>query len=61
MKCYLIKKKFFFRIRSFAVKNVFDIMSDTQLLVFFSQVVIWFLYQIASAVGHIHKAGVLHR
>lgn len=28
---------------------------------FVSQVVIWYLFQIASAVAHIHKAGVLHR
>ncbi|KTG44944.1 hypothetical protein cypCar_00036406, partial [Cyprinus carpio] len=26
-----------------------------------SQVVVWYLYQIAAAVAHIHKAGVLHR
>lgn len=30
-------------------------------LVVFPQVVVWYLYQIASAVAHIHKAGILHR
>ena len=41
---------------------VFDVGQLSNIcMVCCSQVVVWYLYQIASAVSHIHKVGVLHR
>uniref|UniRef100_A0A4W6EUW3 non-specific serine/threonine protein kinase n=1 Tax=Lates calcarifer TaxID=8187 RepID=A0A4W6EUW3_LATCA len=45
------------------VRQFISYITDYYILTFnmFPQVVIWYLYQIASAVAHIHKAGILHR
>lgn len=42
---------------------LFILNTDSQLLIslMFLQIVVWYLYQIASAVAYIHKAGVIHR
>ncbi|KAK1793257.1 hypothetical protein P4O66_011641 [Electrophorus voltai] len=41
--------------------NLYDKINQQKGQLFTQEVVIWYLYQIASAVAHIHKAGVLHR
>ncbi|KAM6961231.1 serine/threonine-protein kinase Nek9 [Aplochiton taeniatus] len=41
--------------------NLCDKINQQKGKLFSEEVVIWYLYQIASAVAHIHKAGVLHR
>uniref|UniRef100_A0A3B4DPD0 non-specific serine/threonine protein kinase n=1 Tax=Pygocentrus nattereri TaxID=42514 RepID=A0A3B4DPD0_PYGNA len=41
--------------------NLYDKINQQKGKLFTEEVVIWYLYQIASAVAHIHKAGVLHR
>ncbi|XP_072313887.1 serine/threonine-protein kinase Nek9 isoform X2 [Eucyclogobius newberryi] len=41
--------------------NLYDKIVQQKGKLFSEEVVIWYLYQIASAVTHIHKAGVLHR
>ncbi|XP_034433089.1 serine/threonine-protein kinase Nek9 isoform X1 [Hippoglossus hippoglossus] len=41
--------------------NLYDKINQQKGKLFSEEVVIWYLYQIASAVAHIHKAGVLHR
>nr|XP_023684049.1 serine/threonine-protein kinase Nek9 [Paramormyrops kingsleyae] len=41
--------------------NLYDKINQQKGQLFTEEVVIWYLYQIASAVAHIHKAGVLHR
>ncbi|XP_037097661.1 serine/threonine-protein kinase Nek9 isoform X1 [Syngnathus acus] len=41
--------------------NLYDKIVQQKGKLFNKEVVIWFLYQIASAVAHIHKAGILHR
>nr|XP_061798471.1 serine/threonine-protein kinase Nek9-like [Nerophis lumbriciformis] len=41
--------------------NLYDKIVQQKGKLFNEEVVIWYLYQIASAVAHIHKAGILHR
>ncbi|XP_017332175.1 serine/threonine-protein kinase Nek9 [Ictalurus punctatus] len=41
--------------------NLYDKINNQKGELFTQEVVIWYLFQIASAVAHIHKAGVLHR
>lgn len=41
--------------------NLYDKINQQKGQLFHEETVIWYLYQIASAVGHIHKAGILHR
>ncbi|XP_030632725.1 serine/threonine-protein kinase Nek9 isoform X1 [Chanos chanos] len=41
--------------------NLYDKINQQKGQLFTQEVVIWYLYQIASAVAHIHKAGILHR
>uniref|UniRef100_A0A4W6EXA1 non-specific serine/threonine protein kinase n=2 Tax=Lates calcarifer TaxID=8187 RepID=A0A4W6EXA1_LATCA len=41
--------------------NLYDKINQRKGKLFSEEVVIWYLYQIASAVAHIHKAGILHR
>uniref|UniRef100_A0A8C2ZUA5 non-specific serine/threonine protein kinase n=1 Tax=Cyclopterus lumpus TaxID=8103 RepID=A0A8C2ZUA5_CYCLU len=41
--------------------NLYDKINHQNGTLFSEEVVIWYLYQIASAVSHIHKAGILHR
>ncbi|KAJ8396885.1 hypothetical protein AAFF_G00012080 [Aldrovandia affinis] len=41
--------------------NLYDKINQQKGKLFTEEIVIWYLYQIASAVTHIHKAGVLHR
>ncbi|XP_037602492.1 serine/threonine-protein kinase Nek9 [Sebastes umbrosus] len=41
--------------------NLYDKINHQNGKLFCEEVVIWYLYQIASAVSHIHKAGILHR
>ncbi|KAJ8341575.1 hypothetical protein SKAU_G00338660 [Synaphobranchus kaupii] len=41
--------------------NLYDKINQQKGELFTEEIVIWYLYQIASAVAHIHKAGVLHR
>lgn len=41
--------------------NLYDKIIQQKGKLFSEEVVIWYLYQIASAVAHIHKAGILHR
>ncbi|XP_077476262.1 serine/threonine-protein kinase Nek9 [Stigmatopora argus] len=41
--------------------NLYDKIVQQKGKLFNEEVVIWYLYQIASAVVHIHKAGILHR
>uniref|UniRef100_A0A3Q3DFU5 non-specific serine/threonine protein kinase n=1 Tax=Hippocampus comes TaxID=109280 RepID=A0A3Q3DFU5_HIPCM len=41
--------------------NLYDKIIQQKGKLFHEEVVIWYLYQIASAVAHIHKAGILHR
>ncbi|KAJ8288833.1 hypothetical protein COCON_G00014920 [Conger conger] len=41
--------------------NLYDKIIQQKGKLFTEEIVIWYLYQIASAVAHIHKAGVLHR
>ncbi|CAL8272583.1 unnamed protein product [Merluccius merluccius] len=41
--------------------NLYDKINQQKGELFTEEMVIWFLYQIASAVAHIHKAGILHR
>uniref|UniRef100_A0A667Y508 non-specific serine/threonine protein kinase n=1 Tax=Myripristis murdjan TaxID=586833 RepID=A0A667Y508_9TELE len=41
--------------------NLYDKINQQKGTLFSEEVVIWYLYQIASAVAHIHKAGILHR
>ncbi|XP_041828862.1 serine/threonine-protein kinase Nek9 isoform X3 [Melanotaenia boesemani] len=41
--------------------NLYDKIVQQKGKLFTEEVVIWYLYQIASAVAHIHKAGILHR
>uniref|UniRef100_A0A7N6AQA8 non-specific serine/threonine protein kinase n=1 Tax=Anabas testudineus TaxID=64144 RepID=A0A7N6AQA8_ANATE len=41
--------------------NLYDKINQQRGKLFTEEVVIWYLYQIASAVAHIHKAGILHR
>ncbi|KAM6912856.1 serine/threonine-protein kinase Nek9 [Xenentodon cancila] len=41
--------------------NLYDKILQQRGNLFSEKVVIWYLYQIASAVAHIHKAGILHR
>ncbi|KAG5265945.1 hypothetical protein AALO_G00248110 [Alosa alosa] len=41
--------------------NLYDKIIQQRGQLFTEEVVIWYLYQIASAVAHIHKAGILHR
>ncbi|KAG7510417.1 serine serine/threonine-protein kinase Nek9 [Solea senegalensis] len=41
--------------------NLYDKIIQQKGKLFNEQVVIWYLYQIASAVAHIHMAGILHR
>uniref|UniRef100_A0A8D0CH24 non-specific serine/threonine protein kinase n=1 Tax=Scleropages formosus TaxID=113540 RepID=A0A8D0CH24_SCLFO len=41
--------------------NLYDKINQQKGKLFTEEVVIWYLYQIASAVAHIHKAGILHR
>ncbi|XP_008336115.1 serine/threonine-protein kinase Nek9 isoform X2 [Cynoglossus semilaevis] len=41
--------------------NLYDKINQQRGKLFTEEVVVWYLYQIASAVAHIHKAGILHR
>ncbi|KAM3870835.1 serine/threonine-protein kinase Nek9 [Diretmus argenteus] len=41
--------------------NLYDKINQQKGKLFSEEVVVWYLYQIASAVAHIHKAGILHR
>uniref|UniRef100_A0A673X9Z4 non-specific serine/threonine protein kinase n=1 Tax=Salmo trutta TaxID=8032 RepID=A0A673X9Z4_SALTR len=41
--------------------NLFDKINQQKGKRFTEEVVIWYLYQVTSAVAHIHKAGILHR
>ncbi|XP_067312389.1 serine/threonine-protein kinase Nek9 [Pseudorasbora parva] len=41
--------------------NLYDKINQQKGALFREEVVVWYLYQIAAAVAHIHKAGVLHR
>ncbi|XP_062325916.1 serine/threonine-protein kinase Nek9 [Osmerus eperlanus] len=41
--------------------NLYDKIVQQKGKLFSEEVVVWYLYQIASAVSHIHKVGVLHR
>ncbi|KAG7237236.1 hypothetical protein INR49_032569 [Caranx melampygus] len=41
--------------------NLYDKIIQQRGKLFTEEVVVWYLYQIASAVAHIHKAGILHR
>lgn len=41
--------------------NLYDKILQQKGNLFSEEVVVWYLYQIASAVAHIHKAGILHR
>ncbi|XP_056151594.1 serine/threonine-protein kinase Nek9 [Lampris incognitus] len=41
--------------------NLYDKINQQKGTLFTEEVAIWYLYQIASAVAHIHKAGILHR
>uniref|UniRef100_A0A673JYG0 non-specific serine/threonine protein kinase n=1 Tax=Sinocyclocheilus rhinocerous TaxID=307959 RepID=A0A673JYG0_9TELE len=41
--------------------NLYDKINQQKGALFKEEVVVWYLYQIAAAVAHIHKAGVLHR
>ncbi|KAG7260731.1 hypothetical protein CRUP_026888 [Coryphaenoides rupestris] len=41
--------------------NLYDKINQQKGELFTEEMVVWFLYQIASAVAHIHKAGILHR
>lgn len=41
--------------------NLYDKIVQQKGELFNEEVVVWYLYQIASAVAHIHKAGILHR
>uniref|UniRef100_A0A3Q3IQV8 non-specific serine/threonine protein kinase n=1 Tax=Monopterus albus TaxID=43700 RepID=A0A3Q3IQV8_MONAL len=41
--------------------NLYDKINQQKGRLFSEEVVIWYLYQIASAVSYIHKAGILHR
>ncbi|XP_029973155.1 serine/threonine-protein kinase Nek9 [Salarias fasciatus] len=41
--------------------NLYDKILQQKGKLFSEEVVVWYLYQIASAVAHIHKAGILHR
>ncbi|XP_061599731.1 serine/threonine-protein kinase Nek9 [Cololabis saira] len=41
--------------------NLYDKILQQRGKLFSEKVVIWYLYQIAAAVAHIHKAGILHR
>ncbi|MBN3294900.1 NEK9 kinase, partial [Amia calva] len=41
--------------------NLYDRINQQKGKLFTEEVVIWYLYQITSAVAHIHKAGILHR
>ncbi|KAM8834350.1 serine/threonine-protein kinase Nek9 [Synchiropus picturatus] len=41
--------------------NLYDKIIVQKGELFSQEVVVWYLYQIASAVAHIHKAGILHR
>ncbi|XP_034077987.1 serine/threonine-protein kinase Nek9 isoform X2 [Gymnodraco acuticeps] len=41
--------------------NLYDKINHQNGKLFSEEVVIWYLYQVASAVSHIHKAGILHR
>uniref|UniRef100_A0A671K2R7 non-specific serine/threonine protein kinase n=1 Tax=Sinocyclocheilus anshuiensis TaxID=1608454 RepID=A0A671K2R7_9TELE len=41
--------------------NLYDKINQQKGVLFKEEVVVWYLYQIAAAVAHIHKAGVLHR
>nr|XP_040055350.1 serine/threonine-protein kinase Nek9 isoform X2 [Gasterosteus aculeatus aculeatus] len=41
--------------------NLYDKINRQEGKLFSEEVVIWYLYQIASAVSYIHKAGILHR
>ncbi|CAG10614.1 unnamed protein product [Tetraodon nigroviridis] len=41
--------------------NLYDKINQQKGQLFSEEVVVWYLYQIASAVSHIHKAGILHR
>uniref|UniRef100_A0A8C4GN30 non-specific serine/threonine protein kinase n=1 Tax=Dicentrarchus labrax TaxID=13489 RepID=A0A8C4GN30_DICLA len=41
--------------------NLYDKINQQKGKLFSEEVVVWYLYQIASAVSHIHKAGILHR
>ncbi|KAL3968999.1 homeobox protein NOBOX [Sarotherodon galilaeus] len=41
--------------------NLYDKIVQQKGTLFSEEVVIWYLYQITSAVAHIHKAGILHR
>lgn len=41
--------------------NLYEKINQQKGVLFKQEVVVWYLYQIAAAVAHIHKAGVLHR
>ncbi|KAM9355138.1 serine/threonine-protein kinase Nek9 isoform 2-T2 [Pholidichthys leucotaenia] len=41
--------------------NLYDKINQRNGILFSEEVVIWYLYQISSAVAHIHNAGILHR
>ncbi|XP_029350046.1 serine/threonine-protein kinase Nek9 isoform X2 [Echeneis naucrates] len=41
--------------------NLYDKINQQRGKLLPEEVVVWYLYQIASAVSHIHKAGILHR
>uniref|UniRef100_A0A6Q2YDP6 non-specific serine/threonine protein kinase n=2 Tax=Esox lucius TaxID=8010 RepID=A0A6Q2YDP6_ESOLU len=41
--------------------NLYDKINQQKGELFSEEDVIWYLYQVASAVAHIHKAGILHR
>ncbi|XP_073725913.1 serine/threonine-protein kinase Nek9 [Misgurnus anguillicaudatus] len=41
--------------------NLYDKINQQKGQLFEEKVVVWYLYQIAAAVAHIHKAGILHR
>uniref|UniRef100_A0A3P9IZ44 non-specific serine/threonine protein kinase n=1 Tax=Oryzias latipes TaxID=8090 RepID=A0A3P9IZ44_ORYLA len=41
--------------------NLYDKIVQQKGVLFSEKVVVWYLYQIASAVAYIHKAGILHR
>lgn len=41
--------------------NLYDKINQQKGALFKEEVVVWYLYQIAAAVAHIHKAGILHR
>uniref|UniRef100_A0A3Q3VZ91 non-specific serine/threonine protein kinase n=1 Tax=Mola mola TaxID=94237 RepID=A0A3Q3VZ91_MOLML len=58
---FLDKNSLFIELEYCNGGNLYDKINQQKGQLFSEEVVIWYLYQIASAVSHIHKAGILHR